>query len=145
MLEIGLYHFYSKIISFSISPLTYNGEVTWLTWPPGDPSKKNEIYKMFILGGLLIGSKSFIFLRQMSWSWQCCEITSLFSRGLRMTKYVSDLTLPENATDAKRSGLKHGTAMPTFSSLSITHSEQSRKNRQGVAPTTPPPPSAVEG
>ena len=26
--NIGLYHLNSKIISFSISPLTYNGEVT---------------------------------------------------------------------------------------------------------------------
>ena len=33
MLDIGFYHFHSKIISFSISPLTYNGEVSWLTWP----------------------------------------------------------------------------------------------------------------
>ena len=32
MLEIGLYYFQSKISSFSISPLTYNGEDTWLTW-----------------------------------------------------------------------------------------------------------------
>ena len=33
MIGIGLYHFNSKIISFSIFPLTYNGKVTWLTWP----------------------------------------------------------------------------------------------------------------
>ena len=33
MPEIGLYHFHGKIISFSISPLTCSGEVTWLTWP----------------------------------------------------------------------------------------------------------------
>ena len=52
MLEIGLYHFHSKIISFGISPLTYNGggHVTDLT--PGDPSEKSEIYKMLVLGGL---------------------------------------------------------------------------------------------
>ena len=65
MLEIGLYNFHSKIISFNILSLTNKkGHVTDLTL--GDPSLKSEIVKILLFRGIL-GSESFIFLRPMSW------------------------------------------------------------------------------
>ena len=115
---------------------------------PGDPSEKSEIYKMLVLGGL-------------TRFWNCHhhaanvvaltalrnEIAPLFSRAEVYVWRHRLVTWPDlqmrQVSGDKRSGLNQGSAMPNFSSLSITRSEQSRKKRQGDR--TPPPLSAGGG
>ena len=125
ILEIGLYHFQSKISSFSISQLNHNGEPAWLTWPQVT-WVKDPIFTKCQSAGDLVRSGSFSFLRQRSWSWQRCKITPLFGRADVYILCHRSVTWPDMKMRQCRN-VRLGSAELNFSSPFLTRSEQCRK------------------